>query len=44
LVGIDEETALVGGPTEYEVQGRQGVHVLGDGKRRSYYSGDRLSV
>jgi cyanophycinase len=44
LVGIDEETALVGGPTEYEVQGRQGVHVLGDGKRRSYYAGDRLSV
>jgi cyanophycinase len=44
LVGIDEETALVGGPDEYEVQGRQGVHVLGDGKRRSYRAGDRLHI
>ena len=44
LVGIDEETALVGGPTEYEVQGRQGVHILGDGRRRSLYAGDRLHI
>ena len=44
LIGVDEETALVGGPSEYEVQGRQGVHVLGDGKRRTYRAGDRLHI
>ncbi len=44
LIGIDEETALVGGPTDFQVRGLRGVHVLGDGKRRSYLDGDRLEV
>jgi cyanophycinase-like exopeptidase len=34
LLGIDEETALVGGPTHWEVRGRQSVWLLdGDGRR-----------
>ena len=32
-VGIDEDTALVGGPYEWTVQGRQSVWELGEGKR-----------
>jgi cyanophycinase len=33
LVGVDEETALVGGPEVFTVTGHQWVWVLGDGKR-----------
>ena len=33
VVGIDEDTALVGGPQEWEVQGRQSVWTLGHGAR-----------
>jgi len=42
LVGIDEDTALVGGPTEWEVQGRQSVWVLGSGHRVEYPPGSTL--
>jgi cyanophycinase len=42
LIGIDEDTALVGGPHEWEVQGRQSVWVLGDGARKEYQSGTKL--
>jgi len=42
LVGIDEETALVGGPHEWVVQGRQSVWVLGEGKRVECKSGNTL--
>ena len=44
LVGVDEETALVGGPDEFTVAGRQSVWVLGDGKRRRLAVGDTLTV
>lgn len=30
LVGIDEDTALVGGPVEWTVMGRQSVHILSE--------------
>ncbi len=42
LLGIDEETALVGGPHEWVVQGNQSVWHLGDGKRVEYPSGSTL--
>jgi cyanophycinase-like exopeptidase len=42
LLGIDEETALVGGPHEWVVQGNQSVWHLGDGKRVEYTSGSTL--
>ncbi len=43
LLGIDEDTALVGGPEEFEVQGRQSVWVLGEGSRRELPPGTRVS-
>lgn len=42
LVGIDEDTALVGGPHEWTVQGRQSVWVLGEGKREEHPAGSTL--
>jgi cyanophycinase-like exopeptidase len=42
LLGIDEETALVGGPHEWVVQGNQSVWHLGDGTRVEYTSGSTL--
>ena len=42
LLGIDEDTALVGGPHEWEVQGRQSVWELGEGKRVEHKAGTTL--
>lgn len=42
VVGIDEDTALVGGPIEWEVQGRQSAWLFVDGHRHEYPSGSRL--
>jgi cyanophycinase len=44
LVGVDEETALVGGPTEYTVRGRRSAWVLGDGRRREIPAGGTLAI
>lgn len=44
LLGIDEDTALVGGPHNWEVKGRQSVWVLGAGVRKEYPSGTQLST
>jgi cyanophycinase-like exopeptidase len=44
LVGIDEDTALVGGPVEWEVRGRQSAWVLGDGRRVEHPAGSTLVV
>ena len=41
-VGIDEDTALLGGPDEWEVVGRQSVWVLGKDGRHEYPVGTRL--
>ena len=42
-VGIDEETALVGGLEEWTVRGRQRVWIIGqDDERTGHRSGDRL--
>jgi cyanophycinase-like exopeptidase len=42
LLGIDEQTALVGGPEHFEVQGRQSVWELGEGRRRERVVGERV--
>jgi len=44
LIGIDEDTALVGGPDGWEVQGRQSVWVLGAGSRVEHPRGARLTL
>jgi len=43
LVGIDEETALVGGPETFTVAGRQSVWLLGDGRRRELKPGTEVT-
>jgi cyanophycinase-like exopeptidase len=43
VVGIDEETALVGGPEDFVVEGRQGVWTLArNGERERYAAGASL--
>ena len=42
VVGIDEDTAIVGGPEAFTVQGRQSAWLLSDGKRRQFPSGAEI--
>lgn len=42
VVGIDEDTALVGGVEEWEVRGRQSVWVIREGERTEHPSGSRV--
>ncbi len=44
VLGIDEDTALVGGPYEWQVQGRRSVWVLTADGRTEHPSGSRLST
>lgn len=44
LVGIDEDTALVGGPETFTVAGRQSVWLLRDGERHEFKAGDQLTL
>jgi len=44
VVGIDEDTALVGGPHEWRVEGKASVWVLGHGSRREVPSGSGLET
>jgi len=44
VVGIDEDTALVGGPDTFTVQGRQSVWLLSDGHRRGYPAGSTIDL
>ena len=44
LVGIDEETALVGGPTTWTVHGLQAVWQLGHEERVEHRAGSTLSL
>jgi cyanophycinase-like exopeptidase len=43
LVGIDEDTALVGGPETFTVAGRQSVWILADGPRRELRPGTEIT-
>jgi len=42
VVGIDEDTAIVGGPFEWEVQGRQSAWLFIAGHRKEFKSGQTL--
>jgi cyanophycinase len=42
VLGIDEDTALVGGPEDWTVLGRQSVWVLSEGARQEHPAGARL--
>ncbi len=44
LVGVDEETALVGGPDVFTVRGRQSAWILGEGKRQRVAAGETLRL
>jgi cyanophycinase len=44
LVGVDEETALVGGPDEFAVVGRQAAWMLGEGRRQRLGAGETLTL
>ncbi|MDP9239934.1 MAG: Type 1 glutamine amidotransferase-like domain-containing protein [Actinomycetota bacterium] len=44
VLGIDEETALVGGPAQWEVQGRQSVWVISATGRAEYPAGSTLET
>lgn len=43
-LGIDEDTAIVGGPAEWSVVGRQSAWVIGHGSRREFAAGSTLST
>jgi cyanophycinase len=43
LVGIDEKTALVGGPEKFTVAGHGSVWLLGDGRRQELVPGTQVS-
>jgi cyanophycinase len=45
VIGIDEETALVGGPVRFVVKGRRSVWEIGrDGSRREFPSGATVDI
>lgn len=44
LVGVDEETALVGGPDVFTVRGSQSAWILGEGRRQRVAAGETLRL
>ena len=43
VIGVDEDTAVVGGPTEWVVQGRQRAWIIGDdGHKTPFEAGETL--
>ena len=45
VLGVDEDTAVVGGPVEWQVAGRQSAWILGGGgERRRYAAGESLRL
>ena len=42
VIGIDEDTAIVGGPYEWEVQGRQSAWLFVDGHRKEFIAGSEI--
>lgn len=44
LLGVDEDTALVGGPYDWTVKGRQSVWRLGPGGREQFPAGTTIST
>jgi cyanophycinase len=44
VIGIDEDTAIVGGPAEFVVRGRQSAWLLSDGHREQFRAGAALRI
>ncbi len=44
FVGLDEDTAMLGDGTEWEVAGKSAIHVLRDGGWATYRNGDRFTL
>jgi cyanophycinase-like exopeptidase len=44
VLGIDEDTAIVGGPETFTVHGRQSAWLLSDGKRREFPAGAEITL
>lgn len=44
LVGVDEDTALVGGPEDFTVRGLRSAWLLGNGRRREYGAGSLIRL
>ena len=44
VVGVDEDTALVGGPNDFTVHGRQSAWLLSAGKRQEFTAGSSLHL
>jgi cyanophycinase len=44
VVGVDEDTAIVGGPETFTVQGRQSAWLLSDGRRRQFRAGSTMEL
>lgn len=44
VVGVDEDTAIVGGPSEWTVHGRQSAWLLSSGKRQEFPAGATLTL
>jgi cyanophycinase len=42
VVGVDEDTAIVGGPESFTVQGRQSAWLLSDGRRQEFPTGSTI--
>lgn len=42
VVGVDENTAIVGGPHQWTVRGRQSAWLLSDGKRQQFRPGEEM--
>jgi cyanophycinase len=44
VVGVDENTALVGGPETWTVRGRRSAWLLGAGRRREFATGSTMTI
>jgi len=44
VVGIDEDTALMGGPETWTVRGRRSAWLLGAGRRREFPTGSTITI
>ena len=44
LIGVDEQTALVGGPETFTVHGRRSAWLLGQGKRQEFPAGTTIHL
>lgn len=44
VLGIDENTALVGGLTDWEVKGTGSVWVFKDGTKKQFFAGDHIEL